>query len=329
MLQIHATRRVELLNCMTRIRMVEEAIAERYSDQQMRCPVHLSIGQEAAAVGICAALRHTDQVMSGHRSHAHYLAKGGDLNAMIAEIYGRETGCCSGRGGSMHLIDLAVGFVGAVPIVGSTIPIAVGLAFADKLSKRDRVTVAFLGEAATEEGVCHESMNFAALHKLPVIFACENNQYSVYSHLRVRQPAGLEVYQQAIGHGLPAEKVDGNDPLAVLAAAERAVARARQSDGPTFIEMTTYRWREHCGPNFDNHIGYRTQAEFEEWAARDPLARFEATLDLDGFDRSAYRAFKASVEAEIRTAFDRAKSAAFPDPSALLDFVYATELKPS
>ena len=145
-----STLATRLLESMVRIRLVEEAIAARYNQQEMRCPVHLSIGQEAAAAGVCAALRTFDQVMSGHRSHAHYLAKGGDLNAMIAEIYGRQTGCCQGRGGSMHLVDRNVGFVGAVPIVGSTIPIATGLAFADRQLRRDRLTVAFLGEAATE-----------------------------------------------------------------------------------------------------------------------------------------------------------------------------------
>ena len=161
---------LRLLESMVRIRMVEEAIAAHYPEQQMRCPVHLSIGQEAASAGVCAALRPDDLAMSGHRSHAHYLGKGGDLPAMIAEIYGKATGCCQGRGGSMHLVDLKAGFVGAVPIVGSTIPIATGLAFADRQLKRDRVTVAFLGEAATEEGVFHESVNFASLHQLPIIF---------------------------------------------------------------------------------------------------------------------------------------------------------------
>ena len=206
---------VRLLESMVRIRLVEEAIADHYRDQQMRCPVHLSIGQEAASAGVCAALRADDLAMSGHRSHAHYLAKGGDLTAMIAEIYGRVTGCCQGRGGSMHLVDLAAGFVGAVPIVGSTIPIATGLAFADRQLKRDRVTVAFLGEAATEEGVFHESANFASLHHLPIVFVCENNLYSVYSPMEVRQPAHREVFQLAAGHGITAHQGDGNDPLAV------------------------------------------------------------------------------------------------------------------
>lgn len=316
---------VRLLREMKRIRMVEDAIASRYSEQQMRCPVHLSIGQEASAVGICAALRPDDQVMSGHRSHAHYLAKGGDLAAMIAELYGRETGCCRGRGGSMHLVDRAAGFVGAVPIVGSTIPIAVGLAFADKRMSRDRVTVAFLGEAATEQGVFHESMNFAALHRLPIVFACENNLYSVYSHIDVRQPKDRPVFQQASAHGVPAEQIDGNDPLVVESAAKRAIERARSGGGPSFIEMLTYRWREHCGPNFDNHIGYRTDAEYLEWRERDPLTNFEARLSEAGLlDEVAEAAFAEQIEREIESAFDAAKSAPFPEGNGLLDYVYAT-----
>ena len=175
---------------MLRIRMVEEAIADLYAQQDMRCPIHLCIGQEAVAVGVCAALAADDYVLSGHRSHGHYLAKGGNLPAMLAEFYGKVTGCCQGKGGSMHLVDLAAGFLGAVPIVGSTMPIAVGTALASVMRGESRVTAVFFGEGATEEGVFHESLNFAALQKLPVVFVCENNLYSVYSPLAVRQPAG-------------------------------------------------------------------------------------------------------------------------------------------
>jgi TPP-dependent pyruvate/acetoin dehydrogenase alpha subunit len=318
------TLSARLLQSMVRIRMVEEAIATHYGEQQMRCPVHLSIGQEGAAAGIGAALRRTDQVMSGHRSHAHYLAKGGDLNAMIAEIYGKETGCCKGRGGSMHLVDLSAGFVGAVPIVGSTIPIAVGLAFADRQLKRDRVTVAFLGEAATEEGVFHESVNFAALHRLPVIFFCENNLYSVYSPLRVRQPLDREVCDVAAGHGILARQGDGNDPLAVHALSTEAIAHARSGQGPVFLELKTYRWREHCGPGWDNHIGYRTEAEYLEWRKRDPIENFELKLRADGaLDEEHYAAFKRDTAAEIARAFEAAKRAPFPDGAGFMNYLYA------
>jgi TPP-dependent pyruvate/acetoin dehydrogenase alpha subunit len=323
-----ATARTELslrlLQSMVRIRMVEEAIALHYPEQQMRCPVHLSIGQEAASAGVCAALRASDQAMSGHRSHAHYLAKGGDLNAMIAEIYGKETGCCHGRGGSMHLVDLSAGFVGAVPIVGSTIPIATGLAFADRQLKRDRVTVAFLGEAATEEGVFHESANFASLHHLPIVFVCENNLYSVYSPMEVRQPAHREVAQLATGHGITARQGDGNDPLAVYELMRDAVSHARSGQGPVFLELKTYRWREHCGAGFDNHIGYRTEAEYLAWRQRDPIGNFEQRLLQSGeLDQAEYAQFKDRIAAEIAAAFTAAKSAPFPPGATLMDHLYA------
>ena len=314
-----------LLESMVRIRKVEEAIAAHYPEQKMRCPVHLSIGQEAASAGVCAALRPDDLAMSGHRSHAHYLGKGGNLNAMIAEIYGKETGCCHGRGGSMHLVDLAAGFVGAVPIVGSTIPIATGLAFADRQLKRDRVTVAFLGEAATEEGVFHESVNFASLHKLPIVFVCENNLYSVYSPMSVRQPAHREVWQLAAGHGVTAHQGDGNDPLAVYELARAAVAQARSGQGPVFLELKTYRWREHCGAGFDNHIGYRTEAEYHSWRERDPIATFERRLQAAGtFDAARFAQFTARVDAEIAEAFAEADRAPFPSAATLMDHVYAS-----
>lgn len=309
---------------MHRVRMVEEAIGDRYKHQQMRCPVHLSIGQEASAVGACAALRPDDQVMSGHRSHAHYLAKGGDLSAMIAELHGKLTGCCRGRGGSMHLVDLRAGFVGSVPIVGSTIPIAVGLAFANHLLNSDRVSVAFLGEAATEEGVFHESANFASLHRLPVVFVCENNLYSVYSPMQVRQPAHREVFQQAIGHGIKAWPLDGNDPLAVHDAMTEAVAHARSRQGPVFLELKTYRWREHCGPNFDNHIGYRTEGEYLAWLDRDPIANYERWLEREGIaDPKRIAAFQAKVKSEIEAAFAAAHAAPAPGPETLMEGVYA------
>ena len=313
----------ELFHSMLRIRLVEEAIAEAYPRQEMRCPVHLSIGQEAVAAGAAAALEPRDLAMSGHRSHAHYLAKGGDLRAMLAELMGREDGCCRGRGGSMHLIDRRVGFMGAVPIVGSTVPIAVGLAFADKLRRRSRVTVAFLGEAATEEGVFHESANFASLHRLPVIFLCENNLYSVYSPMHVRQPAQREVFQVASAHGIPALQADGNDPEAVWAAVSRARDHASSGQGPVFLEMKTYRWREHCGPGFDNHIGYREEREFEEWKKRDPLETYRRKLVAAGrLVEEEDRKISTATAAEIEDALVFARQS--PPPRGMADFVHAS-----
>jgi pyruvate dehydrogenase E1 component alpha subunit len=316
--------RTRLLELMVRIRMVEECIADHYAEQQMRCPVHLSIGQEAAAAGACMALRPDDMVMSGHRSHAHYIAKGGDLDAMIAEMYGRESGCSRGRGGSMHLVDLKAGFWGAVPIVGSTIAIAVGLAFAEHLQKRDRVTAAFFGDAAMEAGVFHESASFASLHRLAIVFVCENNLYSVYSPLGVRQPANREIFELARGHGIHAHQGDGNNPLEVYELMSDAVEHARARRGPVFLELMTYRWREHCGPNFDNHIGYRTEAEFQRWKERDPITTFERLLRNEGvYDEARLARYIEQQAADIAEAFAAAKAMPYPAAETLLEYVYA------
>jgi TPP-dependent pyruvate/acetoin dehydrogenase alpha subunit len=308
---------------MLRIRLVEEAIADRYGEQEMRCPVHLSVGQEASAVGVCAPLTTQDRMYSTHRCHAHYLAKGGGLKAMLAEIYGKAEGCIGGRGGSMHLAAPEVGLMSSVPIVASAIPMAAGAALSDKLDGNGQVTISFLGDACVEEGVFHETANFSRLHDLPVIFACENNLYSVYTRLDARQPnRPLTALPEA--HGIPSEHVDGNDVTLVRAATARAVERARAGGGPSFLLLDTYRWREHCGPNYDNHIGYRTEAEFEEWRALDPVARSRAALiaaglaDADGLDAMA-----ATFETEIDEAFDFAKNAPLPDPATATVSIYA------
>jgi len=309
---------------MLRIRMVEEKIAELYPEQEMRCPVHLSIGQEAVAVGVCANLSRDDYVLSTHRSHAHYLAKGGDLKAMMAELYGKVTGCSKGKGGSMHLVDLSVGFLGATPIVGSTIPIAVGAAFGSVMRGDPRVTVAFFGDAAPEEGVFHESINFAALKKLPVVFGCENNLYSVHSPLSARQPEGREIFELAKGHGVESYQGDGNDAIEVYRLAERAIRKARQGGGPTFLEFKTYRWREHCGPYYDFDLGYRTESEFQEWRRRCPIEMLKKRLFSDGvLSNQDMDDMVSDLEAEIEDAVVFAKQSPFPEERLLLEHIYA------
>lgn len=313
----------DLYSAMLRIRTIEESIAARYAEQEMRCPVHLSIGQEGPAVGICAALDPADYVMSTHRSHGHYLAKGGTLKPMIAEFYGRAPGCSAGKGGSMHLIDLSVGFLGATPIVGSTIAIATGAAFGVRLRGEKRVVVAFFGEGATEEGTFHEAMNFASLKKLPIVFVCENNLYSVYSPLSVRQPK-RPLAALARAHGMRSLKGDGNDVLAAMRLARKAVAHARSGAGPVFLELDTYRWREHCGPSYDNHIGYRTEAEFLIWKKRDPLVRCERTLTIaKALKPGEVDAMRAVFQAEIDEAVGLAKASPYPDKAELLTQIYA------
>jgi TPP-dependent pyruvate/acetoin dehydrogenase alpha subunit len=315
---------IALFREVLRIRLIEETIADRYSEQEMRCPVHLSIGQEAVAAGVCATLETADLVISTHRAHAHYLAKGGDVPAMVAEIYGKHAGCSGGRGGSMHLVDLERGFAGSTPIVGSSLPLAVGLAFAASLRRQTHVVAAFFGEGMTEEGVFLEALNFAALRSLPIVFVCENNLYSVYSPLDVRQPANRDRCAVARAHGIEAIHVDGNDAAAVVAAAREAVDRARRGRGPTYLECDTYRWREHCGPNYDNDIGYRTEAEFLSWKAKDPLERLRAQLRGDGLLSADDEArMTAEIREEIDAAFAFAKAAASPPPEDVMNGIYA------
>ncbi|MEZ2251987.1 thiamine pyrophosphate-dependent dehydrogenase E1 component subunit alpha [Microcoleus sp.] len=314
----------QLFFSMLRIRLVEEKVAELYPEQEMRCPVHLSIGQEAIAAGVCATLYPTDAVFSNHRAHGHYLAAGGNLKAFLAEMYGKATGCCQGKGGSMHLIDLEAGFMGSAPIVGGTIPVAVGAALGAVMQGLNKVVVVFFGEATTEEGVFHESANFAALKNLPVVFVCENNLYSVYTGMSERQPLGREVYALAKSHNIPSFQGDGNDVAEVYQMTAEAVQRARSGGGPTFLEFKTYRWREHCGPNYDNDLGYRTEAEFQEWKVRCPIQRTQAQLLEQGIlTAQDLDEMIGVISSEVEEAVSFAKSSPFPDPQILFQHIYA------
>lgn len=315
---------ISLYYQMLRIRLVEERIAELYSEQQMRCPLHLCIGQEAVPAGVCAHLSNKDCVFSSHRSHGHYLAKGGNLKAMFAELYGKITGCSQGKGGSMHLIDLAAGFLGATPIVASTIPIAVGAAMGSIMRSIQRLTVVFFGDAAVEEGVFHESINFAVLKKLPVVFVCENNFYSVNTPLSERQPQGREISQLASGHGLESFQGDGNDVIEVYNLAEQAIQRTRQAEGPTFLEFKTYRWREHCGPNYDHLSGCRSESELQLWIKRCPIERLKIHLLEEGMIlKQEIEAMVNKAKVEIEEAVKFAKESPFPEESFLFKDIYA------
>jgi len=315
---------LSLFQSMLRIRTVEETIAARYSEQKMRCPTHLSIGQEAVSAAVGYALRQDDFAVSTHRAHGHYLGKGGNLKAMIAEIYGKVTGCSQGKGGSMHLIDRSVNFMGSTAIVGNTIPIGVGLGLSIQLHGTDQVSCVFLGDGAVEEGVFFESVNFAVLKKLPVLFLCENNLYSVYSPLRVRQPEGRVIHQMVAGIGLETGAGDGNDVLGVYERVQQAVSSIRAGNGPIFLEFATYRWREHCGPNFDNDIGYRTEQEYLEWKAQDPISRFEADLLTQKIViQKDIEALRDNLQKEVDDAFDFAESSPFPSQDDFYNHVYA------
>jgi TPP-dependent pyruvate/acetoin dehydrogenase alpha subunit len=322
--QRSTNRLVSLYREMLRIRLVEETIADRYAEQQMRCPVHLSIGQEAVAVGVSAALRTDDYMISTHRGHAHYLAKGGNLRAFIAELYGRETGCSGGRGGSMHIIDRSVGMIGSTPIVGGSLPIGVGTAFSTRLDGGDRVTVIYFGDGTTEEGVFLEAINFAALKNLNVLFVCENNGYSVYSPLAVRQHPNRSRVAIAAANGLATATGDGNDVAAVHDATSAAVARARNGGGPTFLEFDTFRHREHCGPFFDDDLGYRDPAFVSSWLERDPVTSLERTLLAGGgLDATTQAEIVTELRTEIDDAFAFALASPFPPASDLFRHIYA------
>ena len=315
----------KMLYGVMRIRLIEERIRALYAEQEMRCPVHFSIGQEAIAVGVCAHLKQEELVTSAHRSHAHYLAKGGDLKAMLAELYGKATGCAAGKGGSMHLIDRSVGFFGAVPVVGSTIPIGVGTAFSSVLQGNPCLTVIFFGDAATETGVFHESLNIAAIHKLPVVMVCENNLYSVLTPLSARKPGNREIVQLAAGHGVFSRQGDGNDADEVFSLAGEAIQHARAGKGPAFLELKTYRWFEHCGPLSDEHLGYRPPGELESWKARDPLKLYVDRLHMAGIvSATDLGLMEKSIHAEIEEAVAFAKASPFPAYDQLENHLYAS-----
>ena len=315
---------VSLYRHMLRVRMVEETIAKLYAEQEMRCPVHLCIGQEAIAVGVCACLSKEDYMVSNHRSHGHYLAKGGDLKAMFAEIYGKATGCSRGKGGSMHLVDLSCNIVGTTPIVGGIIPIAVGLAFGITMKQEKSLSAVFFGDAATEEGVFFESLNFASLKKLPVLFICENNFFSVYSPLSVRQPKERSNVSIVRSLGIRTGAAHGNDVAAVYESAKEAVMSIRAGKGPYYLEFDTYRWREHCGPNYDNDLGYRPESEFLEWRKRCPVDTCEKGLMKKGdIAGKQIEEFRQKIQNEIDEAISFAKSSPFPKTETIFTDIYA------
>jgi len=315
---------VDLLKQMMRIRLIEEAIASRYAvDSKMRCPTHLCIGQEAVAAAVGLALRKDDLMVSAHRAHGHYLAKGGDLQAMLAEIYGKVTGCSKGKGGSMHLVDRRVGFMGSTAIVGGTIPVGVGLGLSIKLKHTDQVSCVYLGDGATEEGVFYESVNFAVLKQLPVLFICENNLYSVYSPLKVRQPEGRSISSMVDALGCSSACGDGNNVQEVYTMVNSAIKRIRLGEGPEFLEFATYRWLEHCGPHYDNNIGYRTEEEFLAWKEKDPLRLQEEELVARGtMSTEDIDEMKRLLTLEVEEAFIFAEASDFPEPEDVFKDLY-------
>ena len=306
---------------MIRIRTFEEAAADLVEAGEVTTPCHLAIGQEAVAAGVCAVLTRDDYVWGGHRSHGHYIAKGGDLRAMMAEILGKATGCSRGRGGSMHLFAKDVGILGTVPLVAGTIPLAVGTALASKLREDGRVSVSFFGDGAVEEGHFHEAMNLAALQRLPVVFVCENNLYSSHLGLLERR-AEDNIVDAGTSHGVPASRIDGNDVEVVHATTTWAVERARAGKGPSFLECRTYRWRGHVGPSWDLDVGVRRQDELASWMKRDPIARARARLVELGVTGKELDTDVEAARAEIEDAVSFGRDSPYPHESEVLDHVH-------
>ena len=305
------------------IRLVEEMIVKKYHEQKMRCPVHLSIGQEAAAVGVCNALLKKDRIFSNHRSHGHYLAKKGNLKKMLAEIYGKYAGCCGGRGGSMHLFDKSKNITASVPLVSSSIALAVGSGLSSKIDNSKEITVPFLGDGSVEEGIFHESLNFASINKLPIIFVCENNLYSVYTPINERQPK-RPFNKLGEAHGVKSYVCNGNDVLKVNEITKKLVKGCRLNRGPFFLTLNTYRHREHCGPNYDNNIGYRTEKEFNLWKKKDPIKIFEKKLIKNyGFNEKQLDKLKLKLNKSIYKNFNYAEKSKLPTPNLINKYIYA------
>lgn len=315
----------QVFQVMLRIRVCEESLIETIINGEVRCPCHLYSGEEAVATGVCASLKKTDYIFGNHRSHGHFLAKGGGMKELIAEIYCKETGCSRGRGGSMHLIAPDIGMMGSVPIVAGTISLALGSALASKIRKEKRATVCFFGDGATGEGVLYEALNFAALKKLPIVFVCENNFYA--THMPVREcRVENSIYKIAEPFYIESNGIDGNDVLKVYEASRKAIDKCRSGEGPVFLEFLTYRFRGHVGPD-DNiqgiHTDIRPKEEIERWLQKDPIELFEKYLLRNELvDKSVLDEIRCKVQKEVNEAHIFAKNSPMPDRRSLTKYVY-------
>ena len=312
----------QLYATMLTIRHFEDRIASLYPGQEMKCPVHLCTGQEAIAAGVCIHLKKEDYIFGTHRSHGHCIAKGMDLRSLAAELYGKSAGCSRGRGGSMHLADPDHGIPGTSAIVGGCIPLAVGAGLSSVMKGDGRVSAVFFGDGAVDEGTFHESMNFASLKKLPVVFVCENNYYATNSPQCARQP-DVPIAERARSYGIPGKRADGNDVLSVYAAAKEAVGRARSAGGPTLLEFETYRWKAHVGPNSDIENGCRPADAHQRWLKKCPLEMFQRYLrEHSSVTEEDLELIESRVEREIDEAVEFGKKSPYPDASELTEYVY-------
>lgn len=305
---------------LAKIRGFEEKVAELYPQQEMRCPVHLCTGEEGIAVGVGISLKKEDFVFSTHRNHGHYIAKGGDIKLLMAEIYGRRTGCCKGKGGSMHTISKDINFFTSA-IVGGGLPLACGAALAQLLKGSKNVVVSFFGDGAADTGTFYESLNFAFLKKLPVVFICENNFYATHSHFLARQPKD-NIFERSYPFGIVGRRVDGNNVLEVYKDASAAIERAREGKGPTLIECRTYRWMGHVTPSYDYHFGYRSKKELDFWISRCPVKRYKKfLLGKKLIDETEIEKIDRKIEKEIEEAVNFSKRSPYPRISEFLEDV--------
>jgi TPP-dependent pyruvate/acetoin dehydrogenase alpha subunit len=316
---------LDLYHSMVRIRMFEERVRDLALKNEIPGFVHVSIGEEASATGVCAALRHTDRITSTHRGHGHLIAKGGRLDRMMAELFGKRTGYCKGKGGSMHIVDFALGILGANGIVGAGLPIATGSALAAVIAGRDDVSACFFGDGASNEGTFHESLNLAAVWKLPVVFVCENNGFGEFTPAQTVTSV-RDIAQRAQAYGIPGLIVNGNDVIEVYRYASEAAARARAGEGPTLIECKTYRWEGHVVGEaaFLGAAAYRDPKEVEEWKARCPLIRFQKFAAESGRVSAAeLRKIEEETAAELEAAVAFARESPLPDAKEVTDDLYA------
>jgi pyruvate dehydrogenase E1 component alpha subunit len=314
---------VGLFERMARIRSFESKVKELFKRGTLPGFVHLYVGEEAIAVGVCSLLRTTDRITSTHRGHGHLIAKGADVRLMMAELFGRRDGYCKGKGGSMHIVDYSLGILGANGIVGGGIPIATGAGLADAVLERDHVTVCFFGDGAANQGVLLEALNLSAIWSLPVVYVCENNHYTEW--MRTEDITAGSIASRAAPFGVPGAAVDGNDVLAVRTAAAAAIERARGGDGPALIEAQTYRQHAHNEGEEAFSGEYRPAAEIEAWKLRDPLVLFRERLTRAGIRSDALDQIEAAERQRVEEAVEFARASPLPDAAAALDDLYATE----
>jgi TPP-dependent pyruvate/acetoin dehydrogenase alpha subunit len=313
---------VNIYSRMLRIRKFEERVGDLVSEGKIQTPCHLYIGQEAVAVGVCFSLHQNDYVFSTHRSHGHYIAKGGNIKKLMAEIFCKATGCSKGRGGSMHVTAPEVGFLGSSAIVGGSIPLAVGVALASSIQGNGQVAIAFFGDGAVCEGVFYESLNFASLKKLPVIFICENNFYSTHMHIS-KVLADTEIYKKAEPFKIPGVRIDGNNVVNVFKETKKAVEYARRGNGPTLIECLTYRWRGHVGPSWDLDKPIRPKEEVMWWVNNCPIKRLEEFLMKEGILSDQEKEhIHSEIAEETEEAVSFAVESPYPEADGLLSKVF-------